>query len=162
MKSSRVISAFFLSVAAASSANAGAQALELDKLGENAWGEDWAGGCWFHEEFLSDRSGGELMFLIRGEGKGGVAVLSLDGKVEEVPFSQTLSKSKAFRMGARDSYLYRSADLKIKVTTIVTEVPTGNECAGDCNESSGFAAEIEISKGARNRRYEFKAGACGL
>ncbi|NVE01132.1 hypothetical protein [Massilia sp. BJB1822] len=161
MKFSRITSAIFSVTLLASSGNSVAQALELQKLSEAVW-DGWSGGCWFHNEFRGNRRGGELMLLIRGEDKDSVAVLKLDGKLEEVPYAQTLSKSKTFRMGARNSTMYQSNDLKIKVTTIVTEVPDGNSCAGDCIESSGYAAEIEISKNTNKRKYKFGVGACGL
>ena len=151
----------FLAFTIATAANATERTLELRPLSDSAWGEDWAGGCWFSNEFDS-KGGGQLMFLIRGEGKESVAVFDLDGELKKIPYARTITASKRFRMGARDTYLYQSDGVKIQVTTIVTEVPGGNECAGDCSESSGYAAEIKIQTEKTMRKYKFKTGACGL
>lgn len=162
MKTAQKFLFLLLALAGVPSAAAKDQALELRPLPESAWGDNWAGGCWFHKEFDSKGGGGELMFLIRGEGKDSVAVFDLDGDIKEVPYRRTIAKSKRFRMGSRDTYLYETYDVKVQVTTIVTEVPHGNECAGDCSESSGFAAELNVQVGKLQRRYKFKTGACGL
>lgn len=143
-------------------ANASEHSLELRPLSDSAWGEDWAGGCWFHKEFDSKGGGGQLMFLLRGEREESVAVFDLDGELKRIPYTRTIAVSKRFRMGARDTYLYQSAEMNVQVTTIVTEVPKGNECAGDCAESSGYAAEINIEMAKVMRKYKFKTGACGL
>jgi hypothetical protein len=126
------------------------------------WEENWAGGCWFQKEFQPKGGGGELMFLIRGEGKDSTAVFDLDGKLQELPYLRTIAKSKRFRLGARDTYLYQTEGLRVLVTTVVTEVPRENKCAGDCAESSGFAAELNFQLGKTERRYKFNTGACGL
>ena len=152
----------FLSLCVTSVANAVEHALELRPLPDSAWGEDWAGGCWFHKEFDSKGGGGQLMFLIRGEGAASVAVFDLDGELKRIPYTRAIAKSKRFRMGARDTNLYQTDMLNVQVTTIVTEVPEGNECAGDCSESTGYAAEISIRMAKATRQYKFKTGACGL
>src|SRR5471030_827049 len=136
--------------------------LELSPLSDNVLRNDWAGGCWFQRGENTSGRGGELMFLIRGEGKGSEALLNLDGQVERVPFAYFLSQSKEFRLNARYSSVYQNEKLKIQVTTIVTEVPEGTECAGDCSESSAFAAHLKIQKAKLLREYQFNSGACGL
>lgn len=164
MKLVREFSFFlFLALSSTPVVKAAERALELRPLPDSAWGEDWAGGCWFQTEFdWKAGGGGELMFLIRGEGKGSVAVFDLDGELRKIPYARTVSKSKRFSMGARDVYLYQSNEMNVQVTTVVTEAPEGNECAGDCSESSGFSAEIKIQLGKSMRKYKFKTGACGL
>ncbi|MBY0238141.1 MAG: hypothetical protein K2X55_02395 [Burkholderiaceae bacterium] len=154
---------FFVATTKILVANAAERVLELRPLPDSAWGEDWSGGCWFHKEFNWKRGdGGQLMFLIRGEREESSAVFDLDGELIKIPYTQTIAKRKRFRMGARETYLYQAGDMSVQVTTVVTEVPEGNECAGDCSESSGFAAEIKIQSGKAVRKYKFKTGACGL
>jgi hypothetical protein len=153
---------FFFVLVPVPHAVAAEQALELRPLSQAVWDDNWAGGCWFQKEFKSKGGGGELMFLIRGEGKESVAVFDLNGELKELPYVRTIAKSKKFRLGARDTYLYQDKELRVQVTTIVTEVPQGNECAGDCSESSGFGAELNVQAGKNERRYKFNTGACGL
>lgn len=150
-----VLVLFFSSIAQAG------PALVLSPLSKDVWGDDWSGGCWFQRDYDAT-GGGELMALIRGEGKGSEILLNLDGQAERIPFRYLGSQSREFRLNARYSSIYQNETLKILVTTIVTEVPQGNECGGDCMESSGFAAEIRIQKAKLQRTYKFRSGACGL
>src|SRR5471032_1334875 len=96
---------------------------------------------WFQRGENTSGRGGELMFLIRGEGKGSEALLNLDGQVERVPFAYFLSQSKEFRLNARYSSVYQNEKLKIQVKTIVTEVPEGTG-------SMPFRVEIDFRQHA--------------
>ena len=74
----------------------------------------------------------------------------------------SIAESKRFRMRAKDTYLYEANGVKVQVTTIVAVAPKGNECAGDCAENTGYAAELNIQFRKLQRKYNFKTGACDL
>lgn len=120
---------------------------------DKAFGRDWAGGCWFHDKGLK--------FMLHGEGKGSEALLNLDGRQQRIPFASFGAQYKNSGVLDRQTAHYRNKNLRVEVTTIVTEVSHGDECHGSCSESSAFAADVTIRRGKYTRNYRFN-GACGL